>query len=46
MGEVNISLTALKDMADKIARSITGVRDVKVRLKMTKAPTKDKNFNT
>lgn len=44
MGEVNISLTALKDMADKIARSITGVRDVKVRLKMTKAPTKDKTL--
>ena len=39
MGEVNISL-----MADKIARSITGVRDVKVRLKMTKAPTKDKTL--
>ena len=32
------------DMADKIARSITGVRDVKVRLKMTKAPTKDKTL--
>lgn len=44
MGEVNISLTALKDMADKIARSITGVRDVKVRLKMTKTPTKDKTL--
>lgn len=44
MGEVNISLTALKDMADKIARSITGVRDVKVRLKMTKAPIKDKTL--
>ena len=44
MGEVNISLTALKDMADKIARSITGVRDVKVRLKMTKAPPKDKTL--
>lgn len=31
-------------MADKIARSITGVRDVKVRLGMTKAPTKDKTL--
>lgn len=40
MGEVNISLTALKNMADKIARSVNGVRDVKVRLKMTKSQEK------
>lgn len=44
MGEVHVSLVALKNMADKIARSITGVRDAKVRLRMTKAPTKDKTL--
>lgn len=44
MGEVHVSLAALKNMADKIAHSITGVRDVKVRLRMTKAPTKDKTL--
>lgn len=42
MGQVRISLVALKNMADKIARSTAGVRDVKVRIKMTKAATKDK----
>ena len=42
MGEVQISLIALKNMADKIARSTAGVRDVKVRLKMTKTATDDK----
>lgn len=44
MGEVQISLVALKNMADKIARSTAGVRDVKVRLKMTKTATKDKTL--
>lgn len=44
MGDVRISLIALKNMADKIARSIQGVRDVKVKLKMTKAQTKDKTL--
>ena len=44
MGDVRISLAALKNMADKIARSIQGVRDVKVKLKMTKAQTKDKTL--
>lgn len=44
MGDVRISLVALKNMADKIARSIQGVRDVKVKLKMTKAQTKDKTL--
>lgn len=44
MGQVRISLMALKNMADKIARSTAGVRDVKVRLKMTKAAAKDKTL--
>lgn len=44
MGEVQISLVALKNMADKIARSTAGVRDVKVQLKMTKTPTHDKTL--
>ena len=42
LGEVQVSLSALKDMADRIARSAYGVRDVKVRLKMTKASGKDR----
>lgn len=44
MGQVRISLMALKNMADKIAVSTAGVRDVKVRIKMTKAATKDKTL--
>ena len=44
MGQVRISLVALKNMADKIAVSTAGVRDVKVRIKMTKAATKDKTL--
>lgn len=44
MGQVRISLVALKNMADKIARSTAGVRDVRVRIKMTKAATKDKTL--
>lgn len=44
IGEIHVSLVALKNMADKIARSITGVRDVKVKLRMTKALTKDKTL--
>lgn len=44
MGDVRISLAALKNMADRIARSASGVRDVKVKLKMTKASAKDKTL--
>ncbi len=42
MGQVRISLIALRNMAEKIARSTVGVRDVKVRLRMTKSTAKNK----
>lgn len=37
LGEVQVSLEALKDMASKIALSIVGVRDVKVKIKLIKS---------
>ncbi len=36
MGDIKISVAALKNMADRIARSTNGVRDVKIRFRMVK----------
>lgn len=36
MGDIRISTAALKNMADRIARSTNGVRDVKIRFALTR----------